>query len=159
MFSLLIWGMSGASSGACLGQHLGHIVNNGQQSAVLHASVMQFLIKMVLCNKHFLSAKLNVLNLSSSNMFVFPTWRRTLFKITFSEFGAFGRLCLFLVTNLCLKLISVPFNSPPILPQTNVCDAATEFLVISFFLFQKKLSKRKISSSGHLILLERLVMA
>ena len=28
------------SSGAYLGQHLGHIVNNGQQSAVLHASVM-----------------------------------------------------------------------------------------------------------------------
>ena len=26
-------------SGACLGQHLGHFVNNGQQSAVLHASV------------------------------------------------------------------------------------------------------------------------
>ena len=31
------------SSGACLAQHLGHIVNNGQQSAVLHASVMPFL--------------------------------------------------------------------------------------------------------------------
>ena len=45
----IIWGMSGASSGACLGhylgQHLGHIVNNGQQSALLHASVMPFLIK------------------------------------------------------------------------------------------------------------------
>ena len=27
-------------SGACLGQHLGHIVNNGEQSAMLHASVM-----------------------------------------------------------------------------------------------------------------------
>ena len=39
----IIWGMSGASSGACLGQHLGHIDNNGQQSAVLHASVMPFL--------------------------------------------------------------------------------------------------------------------
>ena len=34
----IIWGMSGA----CLGQHLGHIVNNGQQSAVQHASVMPF---------------------------------------------------------------------------------------------------------------------
>ena len=34
-----IWGMSGA----CLGQHLGHIANNGQQSAGLHASVMPFL--------------------------------------------------------------------------------------------------------------------
>ena len=36
-------GMSGASSGACLGQHLGHIPTMdkiGQQSAVLHASVM-----------------------------------------------------------------------------------------------------------------------
>ena len=33
-----IWGMSGV----CLGQHLGHIVKNGQQSAVLHVSVMQF---------------------------------------------------------------------------------------------------------------------
>ena len=32
------------SSGACLGQHLGHIVNNGQQSAVLHASVMPFFL-------------------------------------------------------------------------------------------------------------------
>ena len=45
----IIWGMSGTSSGACLGhylgQHLGHIVNNGQQSAVLHASVMPFLFK------------------------------------------------------------------------------------------------------------------
>ena len=30
------------ASEACLGQHLGHIVNNGQQSAVLHASVMPF---------------------------------------------------------------------------------------------------------------------
>ena len=27
--------MSGALSGACLEQHLGHIANNGQQSAVL----------------------------------------------------------------------------------------------------------------------------
>ena len=34
----IIWGMSGV----CLGQHLGHIVKNGQQSAVLHVSVMQF---------------------------------------------------------------------------------------------------------------------
>ena len=31
------------SSEACLGQHLGHIVNNGQQFAVLHASMMPFL--------------------------------------------------------------------------------------------------------------------
>ena len=31
-------------SGACLGKHLGHIVNNEQQSAVLHASVMPFFI-------------------------------------------------------------------------------------------------------------------
>ena len=37
------WSMSEASSGACLEQHLGHIVNNGRQSAVLHASVMPFL--------------------------------------------------------------------------------------------------------------------
>ena len=36
----IIWGMSGA----CLGQHLGHIVNNGQQSAVLHASMMPFFL-------------------------------------------------------------------------------------------------------------------
>ena len=28
----IIWGMSGE----CPGQHLGHIVNNGEQSAVLH---------------------------------------------------------------------------------------------------------------------------
>ena len=33
----------GASSGACLGQHLRHIVINGQQSAVLHKSVKLFL--------------------------------------------------------------------------------------------------------------------
>ena len=39
----IIWGMSGASSGTCLRQHLGNIVNNGQQFAVLHASVMPFL--------------------------------------------------------------------------------------------------------------------
>ena len=37
--SNIIWGMSRA----CLGQHLGHIVNNRQQSMVLHASVMPFL--------------------------------------------------------------------------------------------------------------------
>ena len=40
----IIWGMSGA----CLGQHLGHIVINGQQSGVLHASVMPFLLKLAL---------------------------------------------------------------------------------------------------------------
>ena len=34
----IIWGVSWA----CLGQHLGHIVNNRQQSMVLHASVMAF---------------------------------------------------------------------------------------------------------------------
>ena len=34
----IIWGMCGV----CLGQHLGHIINNGRQSAVLHASVMPF---------------------------------------------------------------------------------------------------------------------
>ena len=33
----------GASSGACLGQHLRHIVINGHQSAVLHKSVKLFL--------------------------------------------------------------------------------------------------------------------
>ena len=40
---------SGASSGTCLGhhlghlgQHLGHIVNNGQQSTMLHAALMPF---------------------------------------------------------------------------------------------------------------------
>ena len=54
----IIWGMSGASSGACLGHNLGHVWvivwgmsgvtsvatmdKNGQQSAVLHASVMPF---------------------------------------------------------------------------------------------------------------------
>ena len=38
-----VWGIIWGMSGACLGQHLGHIVKNGQQSAVLHASVMQFL--------------------------------------------------------------------------------------------------------------------
>ena len=32
------------SSGACLGQHLGHSVYNGQQAAVLHASVRPFYI-------------------------------------------------------------------------------------------------------------------
>ena len=42
------WSMSEASSGACLEQHLGHIVNNGRQSAVLHASVMPFLAPQVL---------------------------------------------------------------------------------------------------------------
>ena len=37
------WGMSDrVLSGACLAQHLGHIVNNGQQSVVLHASVLPF---------------------------------------------------------------------------------------------------------------------
>ena len=35
----IIWSMSWE----CLGQHLGPIVNNGQQSAVLHESVMPFL--------------------------------------------------------------------------------------------------------------------
>ena len=30
----------GGMPGACQGQHLGHIVNNGQQFAVLHASVI-----------------------------------------------------------------------------------------------------------------------
>ena len=44
------WGMSdGVLSGACLGQHLGHIVNNGQQSVVLHASVMLFLSTFPSC--------------------------------------------------------------------------------------------------------------
>ena len=38
-----VWGIIWGMSGACLEQHLGHIVNNGQQSAVLHASVMPFL--------------------------------------------------------------------------------------------------------------------
>ena len=37
------WDMSDASSGACLVQHLGRIINNGQQSTVLHASVTPFL--------------------------------------------------------------------------------------------------------------------
>ena len=37
-----LWQWIITSSGACLGQHLGHIVNNGQQSAVLHASVFFF---------------------------------------------------------------------------------------------------------------------
>ena len=36
---------------ACLGQHLGHIFNNGQQSAVPHASAMPFL---ALLSQHFL---------------------------------------------------------------------------------------------------------
>ena len=52
----IIWGMSEA----CLGQHLGHIVNNdnnGQQSAVLHASVMPFLYFSCL---HFKFCTLNV---------------------------------------------------------------------------------------------------
>ena len=35
-------------SGACIGQHMGDIVNNGQQFAVLHASVMPFLGKVLL---------------------------------------------------------------------------------------------------------------
>ena len=41
-----IWDMSGA----CLGQHVGHIVNIGQQSAVLvlHASVMPFFYSLPL---------------------------------------------------------------------------------------------------------------
>ena len=37
----------GASSGACLGQHLRHIVINGQQSAVLHKSVKLFWISSI----------------------------------------------------------------------------------------------------------------
>ena len=42
-----IWRQSLISaSGACLRQHLGHIVSNGQQSAVLHASVMPFFLTM-----------------------------------------------------------------------------------------------------------------
>ena len=51
--NMILRGMSGASigasSGACLGHHLGHVWamlstmdNNGQQFAVLHASVMLF---------------------------------------------------------------------------------------------------------------------
>ena len=44
-----VWSMSGASSGACLGHVLGMsgqwtMDNNGQQSVVLHASVMPFFI-------------------------------------------------------------------------------------------------------------------
>lgn len=35
------------TSGASLGKHLGHIVNNGQQSVVLHASVMPFFILII----------------------------------------------------------------------------------------------------------------
>ena len=52
----IIWEMSGA----CLVQHLGHIVNNalhcnGQQSAVLHASVMPFFKpKLVIQQNYFL---------------------------------------------------------------------------------------------------------
>ena len=38
-----VWGIIWGMSGACLGQHLGNIVKKGQQSAVLHASVMPFL--------------------------------------------------------------------------------------------------------------------
>ena len=37
-------------SGACLGQHLGHIVNDGQQSAMLHASVMPFFKRIASLN-------------------------------------------------------------------------------------------------------------
>ena len=37
-------------SGACLEQHLGHIVNNGRQSAVLHAleeaDVWEYILKL-----------------------------------------------------------------------------------------------------------------
>ena len=44
-------GMSGVSSGACLGHHLGHIVNNGQQSAVLHASVMPFFVVVIILSR------------------------------------------------------------------------------------------------------------
>ena len=39
-----VWALSGARLGYHL-EHLGHIVNNVQQSAVLHASVMPFLSK------------------------------------------------------------------------------------------------------------------
>ena len=47
-----VWGIIWGMSGACLGQHLGHIVNNGQQSAVLHASVMLFFkTKIILITK------------------------------------------------------------------------------------------------------------
>ena len=48
-----VWGIIWGMSGACLGQHLGHVwdliyraiwgILSGQQSAVLHASVMPFL--------------------------------------------------------------------------------------------------------------------
>ena len=37
-----VWGIIWGMYGACLAHHLVHIVNNGQQSAVLHASVMPF---------------------------------------------------------------------------------------------------------------------
>ena len=51
--NIILKGMSGASSGACLGQHLGHIVNNGQQSEVPHASVMPLFCHQWISNSSF----------------------------------------------------------------------------------------------------------
>ena len=55
----------GGMPGACQGQHLGHIVNNGQQSAVLHASLMPFFVYNFFCYCLFVRPKVGWCQMAS----------------------------------------------------------------------------------------------